>query len=43
MTSFGYQRIDMSDYGVTLFIENGELTKCRLDMFDRDLYIEYYK
>lgn len=43
MTPFGYQRIDMSDYGVTLFIENGELTKCRLDMFDRDVYIEYYK
>ncbi len=43
MTPFGYQRIDMSDYGVTLFIEDGEVIKCRLDMFDRDVYIEYYR
>ncbi len=33
----------MSDYGVTLFIEDGEVIKCRLDMFDRDVYIEYYR
>ena len=43
MTPFGYQRIDMSDYGVTLFIENDEIKTCRLDMFDRNTYIEYYK
>lgn len=43
MTPFGYERIDMSDYGVTLFIENGKIAKCRLDMFDRNVYIEYYK
>lgn len=43
MTPFGYQRVDMSDYGVTLFIEDGEVIKCRLDMFDRDVYIEYYR
>lgn len=43
MTPFGYQSIDMSDYGVTLFIENDEIKTCRLDMFDRNAYIEYYK
>lgn len=43
MTPFGYQEIDMSDYGITLCIENDEIVKCRLDMFDRDIYIEYYK
>lgn len=42
MTPFGYQKIDMSDYGITLYIENGEIIKCRLDMFDRNIYIEYY-
>lgn len=42
MTPFGFQEIDMSDYGVTLFIENDEVVKCRLDMFDRDIYIEYF-
>lgn len=43
MTPFGYQEIDMSDYGITLYIENDEVVKCRLDMFDRNIYIEYYK
>ena len=43
MTPFGYQVFDMSDYGVTIFIENGEIVKCRLDMFDRNTYIEYYQ
>ena len=42
MTPFGYQEIDMSDYGITLYIENDEIVKCRLDMFDRNIYIEYY-
>ena len=43
MTPFGFQSINMSDYGITLFIENDEIMKCRLDMFDRNIYIEYYK
>lgn len=42
-TPFGFQEIDMSDYGITLYIENNEIVKCRLDMFDRNIYIEYYK
>lgn len=42
-TPFGWNSIDMSDYGVTLFVENGEIIKSRLDMFDRNTHIEYYK
>ena len=42
-TPFGYNSFDMSDYGITIFIENDEIVKCRLDMFDRNTYIEYYK
>lgn len=42
MTPFGYQEIDMSDYGITLYIENDEIVKYRLDMFDRNISIEYY-
>lgn len=43
MTLFGFQEIDMSDYGITLYIENNEIVRCRLDLFDRNTYIEYYK
>lgn len=32
----------MSDYGITLYIENDKIVKCRIDMFDRNIYIEYY-
>lgn len=42
-TPFGFQSFDMSDYGITLFVENDEIIKARLDMFDRNTYIEYYK
>lgn len=42
-TPFGFQLIDLSSYGVTIYMEGGEITKARLDMFDRDTYIEYYK
>lgn len=42
-TPFGWNSFDMSDYGVTLFVENDEIIKFRLDMFDRNTYIEYYK
>lgn len=43
MTPFGFQSVDMSDYGITLYVEDDEIVKCRLDMFDRNTYIEYYK
>ena len=42
-TPFGWMNVDQSDYGITLFQKNNEIVKCRLDMFDRDTYIEYYK
>ena len=42
-TPFGYQEFDMSDYGITLYVEDDDIVKCRLDMFDRNVYIEYYK
>ncbi len=42
-TPFGWTNIDLSDYGITLYAENDEIVKCRLDMFDRNVYIEYYK
>ncbi|MBQ6649292.1 MAG: hypothetical protein IJM66_10665 [Muribaculaceae bacterium] len=42
-TPFGYQSFDMSDYGITIFVEKDEIVKARLDMFDRNTYIEYYK
>lgn len=42
-TPFGWMDVDLSDYGVTLYAENDEIVMCRLDMFDRNVYIEYYK
>ena len=42
-TPFGWTNIDLSDYGITLYAENDEIVKCRLDMFDRNVYIEYYR
>lgn len=42
-TPFGWTDIDLSDYGVTLYDENDKGVICRLDMFDRNTYIEYYK
>ncbi len=42
-TPFGFQSFDMSDYGITIFVENDEIVKVRLDMFDRNIYIDYYK
>lgn len=42
-TPFGWIDFDLSDYGITLYAVNDEIVKCRLDMFDRHTYIEYYK
>ena len=42
-TPFGMMEVDLSDYGITLYVANDEIVKCRLDMFDRNTYIEYYK
>lgn len=42
-TPFGWDEYDLSDYGITLYASNDEIVKCKLDMFDRNTYIEYYK
>lgn len=42
-TPFGYQDIDMSDYGLSVFLKNGKVTKCVLHMYDRNVDIEYRK
>jgi hypothetical protein len=38
---FGWQKIDLSEYGLVVYYENGEVVKCRLHMYDRNTYIEY--
>ena len=38
---FGWQEIDLSDYGLVVYYENGQVSKCVLHMYDRDTYIEY--
>ena len=40
-TPFGWQEIDLSDYGLVVYYENGEVVKCRLEMYDRNTFIEY--
>lgn len=42
-TPFGYQDIDMSDYGLTIRLENNKVVKCILHMYDRKVDIEYNK
>lgn len=40
-TPFGWQEIDLSEYGLVVYYENGKVVKCRLHMYDRNTYIEY--
>lgn len=40
-TPFGWQEIDMSDYGLLVYYKAGKVEKCRLHMYDRDTFIEY--
>ena len=42
-TPFGWQEIDLSDYGLIVYYENGIVSKCVLHMFDRNVFIEYRK
>lgn len=42
-TPFGYQDIDMGDYGLTVSLEEGKVVKCVLHMYDRNVDIEYRK
>jgi len=38
---FGWQQIDYSDYGLIVYYENGNISKCVLHMYDRNIFIEY--
>lgn len=40
-TPFGWQEIDLSDYGLVVYYKNGKVVKCRLHMYDRNIFIEY--
>lgn len=40
-TPFGWQEIDLSDYGFSIILQNGTVQKCILHMYDRDIDLEY--
>ena len=40
---FGWQEVDYSVYGLTVSYKNGEVDKCILHMYDRNIRIEYMK
>lgn len=40
-TPFGWQEIDLSDYGLMVHYENDKISKCVLHMYDRNTFIEY--
>ena len=40
-TPFGWQEIDLADYGLLVHYENGKVCKCVLHMYDRNTFIEY--
>ena len=42
-TPFGWQEVDYSDYGFIVNYKNGEVVKCVLHMYDRNVRIEYMK
>lgn len=42
-TPFGWETVDFSDYGITMYEKNNVIYKCRLELFGRGVYIEYYK
>lgn len=42
-TPFGWQEVDYRDYGFTVYYKNGEVSKCVLHMFDRNVDLEYRK
>lgn len=40
-TPFGWQEIDLADYGLLVHYENGKVCKCVLHVYDRNTFIEY--
>ena len=43
MSPFGWIEFSGQDYGLTIFIKNGEVDKCVLHMYDRNTDLEYLK
>lgn len=43
MSPFGWIDFDGQDYGLTIFLNNGEIEKCVLHMHDRGVDLEYLK
>lgn len=41
MSPFGWQEVDYSDYGLTVYYTNGNISKCVLHMYDRGVDLEY--
>lgn len=41
MSPFGWQEVDYRDYGLTVYYTNGEVSRCVLHMYDRNVDIEY--
>ena len=42
-TPFGWQEVDYSDYGLTVYYKDEQVFKCVLHMFDRNIDLEYRK
>lgn len=42
-TPFGWQDIDLSDYGFSIFLDKGSVKKCVLHLYDRNVDLEYMK
>lgn len=38
---FGWQDVDYSDYGFVVYYKNGQVEKCVLHMYDRNIRLEY--
>lgn len=43
MGPFGWMDFDLSDYGFEVFYKDGQVEKCVLYMYDRNVRIEYLK
>lgn len=41
MSPFGWQNVDYSCYGFVVYLNNNEIEKCSLYMYDRDIRIDY--
>ncbi len=43
MGPFGWIEVDYSDYGFTVYLNQGNVEKCVLHMYDRDVDLEYLR